>query len=192
MNYNTGESQIETQIRKNVNKYTNTIIIPVIYCSHWFSIACYLKEKIIFCFDSLYTKIKVNIFERVLFIMSFILNKIEVSDLLLLQPLNIPKQVDASSCGIHAILNIWILLQLGDVYNQFDIVSSRIWFAIQILNMSREQDRIKKLDIKHRRITNRLKLKLSKKDIDTGLHNFLNKMSPCNSLKEIIASRNKS
>ena len=45
MNDNIGETQTETQIRKNVNKYTNIIIIPVIYCSHWFSIACYLKEK---------------------------------------------------------------------------------------------------------------------------------------------------
>ena len=48
MNDNTGESQIEMQIRKNVNKYTNIITIPVIYCSHCFSIACYLKEKIKF------------------------------------------------------------------------------------------------------------------------------------------------
>ena len=56
--------------------------------------------------------------------------KIEVSDWLLLQPLNIPKQVDASSCEIHAILNIWFLLQLGDTYNQVDIVNLRIWFTI--------------------------------------------------------------
>ena len=124
--------------------------------------------------------------------MSFILNKIEVSDWLLLQPLNIPKQVDTCSCGIHAILNIWFLLQLGDTYNQVDIVNSRIWFAIQILNMAKEQDRIKKLDLKHRGIKNWLKLKLSKKDIDTGVHIFINKMSPFNSLKEIIASRKKS
>ena len=102
---------------------------------HW-----YLKEKIIFSFDSLYTKIKVNVFERILFIMSFIFDKIEVSDWLLLEPLNIPKQEDASSCEIDATLNIWFLLQLGDTYNQVDIVNSRIWFAIQILNMSREQD----------------------------------------------------
>ena len=72
--------------------------------------------------------------------MSFILNKIEVSDWQLLQPLNIPKQVDASSCVIHTILNIWFLLQLGETYNEVDIVNSRIWFANQILNMSREQD----------------------------------------------------
>ena len=124
--------------------------------------------------------------------MSFILNKIEVSDWLLLQPLNIPKQVDTCSCGIHAILNIWFLLQLGDTYNQVDIVNSRIWFAIQILNMAKEQDRIKKLDLKHRGIKNWLKLKLSKKDIDTGVHIFINKMSPFNSLKEINASRKKS
>ena len=98
MNDNTSEAQIETQIHKNVNKYANIMIIPVIYSSnHWFSIACHLKEKVIICFGSLYTKIKVNVFERVLFIMPFILNKIEVSDWLLLQPLNIPKQVDASS-----------------------------------------------------------------------------------------------
>ena len=138
MNDNTGDFQIETQIRKNVNKYTNVIIIPVICCSHWFSIACYLKEKIIFCFDSLYTKIKFNVFERVVFIHSFILNKIEVSDWLLLQPFYILKQVDTSSCGIPAILNIWFLLQLRDTYNQVDIVNSRIWFAFQILNIFRE------------------------------------------------------
>ena len=46
MNDNTGESQIEKQIRKNVNKYANIIIILAIYCSHWFSIPFYLKEKI--------------------------------------------------------------------------------------------------------------------------------------------------
>ena len=125
MNGNTGESQIEMEIRKNVSKYTNIRIIPVIYCSNWFSIVCYLKEKIIFCFDSLYTKIKVNVFKRVLFII-FSLNKIEISDWLSLQPLNIPKQVDASSCGIHAILNILFLLQLGGTYHQFDIVNSTI------------------------------------------------------------------
>ena len=71
-------------------------------------------------------------------------------------------------------------------------MNSRIWFAIQILNISREQDRIKKLDLKHNRgITNRLKLKFSKKDIDTVVHIFINKMSPLNSLKEIILSRKK-
>ena len=57
--------------------------------------------------------------------------------------------------------------------------------------MSREQERIKKLDLKHRGITKRLKLKLSKKGIDTGEHIFINKMLPFNSLKEIIASRKK-
>ena len=72
--------------------------------------------------------------------MSFIFDKIEVSDWLLVQPLNIPKQEDPSSCEIDATLNIWFLLQLGDTCNQVDTVNSRIWFAIQILNMSREQD----------------------------------------------------
>ena len=104
--------------------------------------------------------------------------------------MNIPKRVDASGCGIHIILNM-LLLQLGDGYYQVDIVNSRIWFAIQRLNMFREQDRIKKLVLKHRRITNRLKVKLFKDDIDIGVHIFINKMSPFNSLKEFIESREK-
>ena len=78
VNDNIGESQIETQIRKKVNKYTNIIIVPIIYCSYWSSTACYLKVKIMLCFDLLYAKL--NIFERTLFIMSLILNKLEVSD----------------------------------------------------------------------------------------------------------------
>ena len=48
--------------------------------------------------------------------MYFILNKIEILDWLLLQPLNIPKQVDASNCGIHAILNIMVFVATR--YNQ--------------------------------------------------------------------------
>ena len=81
------------------------------------------------------------------------------------------------------------MLLLGYTYNQVDIVNSRIWLAIQILNMFREQGRIKKLNLEHKGITNRLKLKLSKKDTDTGVYIFINKMSPFNSLKEIIDSR---
>ena len=80
-------------------------------------------------------------------------------------------------------------MQLGDTYNQVDIVYSRISFVIQILNMSREQNRIEKLDFEHREITNRLKLKLSKNDIDAGVHIFINVMSRFNSLIEIIVSK---
>ena len=41
-------------------------------------------------------------------------------------------------------LNIWFWLQLGNTYNQVNVMNLRIWFAIQILNMmSREQDQIK-------------------------------------------------
>ena len=82
-------------------------------------------------------------------------------------------------------------MQLGDTYNQVDIVYSRISFVIQILNMSREQNRIEKLDFEHREITNRLKLKLSKNDIDAGVHIFINVMSRFNSLIEIIESKKK-
>ena len=84
-----------------------------------------------------------------------------------------------------------VFLQLGDIYSQVDIVNSRIWFAIHLLNMSREKDRMKRLDLEHKGMTNRLKLKLSKKGTGTGVHMFINKMSPFNSLKEIIDSRKK-
>ena len=76
--------------------------------------------------------------------------------------------------GESPTLNIWLLLQLGDSYDQVHITNSRIWFAIQILNMSKEQERIKKLNFELRGITNSLKLKLSKKDIETGVHIFIN------------------
>ena len=60
MNDNTGESQIEMQIRKNVNKYTNIIIISTICCSLWFPISCYLKEKVIFVLTRYIQKLKLK------------------------------------------------------------------------------------------------------------------------------------
>ena len=57
--------------------------------------------------------------------------------------------------------------------------------------MSREQDRIKKLNLEHKGITNRLKLKLSKKDIDTGVYIFINKMSPFKLVKRNCSLKKK-
>ena len=47
------ESILESQIRK-ISFDTNRIIIPVIHCSHWFSMIVYFKEKIVICLDSFY------------------------------------------------------------------------------------------------------------------------------------------
>ena len=66
---------------------------------------------------------------------SFLMKLAKYSNWLLLQPLNIPKQLDASRCGTHAILNIQFLLQLGDTYNQVDIMNLRIWFANRALKV---------------------------------------------------------
>ena len=74
-----------------------------------------------------------------------------------------------------------------------------------------EQNEIKMLDLGHRGVTNRMKLKLSKENIDTvcnwtGINNqlvhkrtlnhwvyiFINRLSYCISFKEIINSRKKS
>ena len=41
---------------------TNRIIIPVIHCSHWFSMIVYLKGKIVIFLDSFYKTKKANMF----------------------------------------------------------------------------------------------------------------------------------
>ena len=60
------ESILESQIKK-ISFDANRIIIPVIHCSHWFSMIVYLKEKIVICLDSFYKTKKVDMFERVFF-----------------------------------------------------------------------------------------------------------------------------
>ena len=55
-------------------------------------------------------------------------HKIEVSDRLLLQPLNMPEQVDASSCLINAIFKYMVSVATM----RYTIANSRKWYAIQI------------------------------------------------------------
>ena len=40
----------------------------------------------------------------------------------LLQPNTSPPQIDGSSCGVHAILNVWYLLRIGETYNKREIL----------------------------------------------------------------------
>ena len=59
----------------------------------------------------------------------------------LLQPNTLPPQTDGSSCGMHAILNVWFLLHIGETYNKTDIRKARYWFAIEVMNVAVEQSK---------------------------------------------------
>ena len=59
----------------------------------------------------------------------------------LLQPNTLPPQTDGSSCGMHAILNGWFLLHIGETYNKTDIRKARSWFVNEVMNMADEQSR---------------------------------------------------
>ena len=37
---------------------------------------------------------------------------------------------------MHAILNVWILSQIGETYNKADIKKARYWFANEIMNIA--------------------------------------------------------
>ena len=134
------ESILESQIRK-ISFDTNRIIIPVIHCSHWFSMIVYFKEKIVICLDSFYKTKKVDMFERVFFLLSMVFREINSKEWTLLQPNTLPPQIDGSSCGMHAILNVWFLLHIGETYNKTDIRKARYWFANEVMNMKVQQSK---------------------------------------------------
>ena len=47
---------------------------------------------------------------------------------------------------MHAMLNVWFLLHIGQKYNNIDIKKARYWFADEVINMA--GDRSKNNDIK--------------------------------------------
>ena len=106
----------------------------------------YLKEKIVICLDSFYKTKKIDLFERVFFLLSMVVREINRKEWTLLQPNTLPPQFDGSSCGMHAILNMWFLLHIGETYNKTGIKKARYWFANEVMNMEDEQ--IKNIDIK--------------------------------------------
>ena len=64
MKQESSESLFESQIRQ-ISLDANKIIIPVIHCSHWFSMIFYLKEKFVTCLDYFYKTRKAGMFEKV-------------------------------------------------------------------------------------------------------------------------------
>ena len=106
----------------------------------------YLKEKIVIYLDSFYKTKKADLFERVFFLLSMVVREINRKEWTLLQPNTLPLQLDGSSCGMHAILNMSFLLHIGETYNKTGIKKARYWFANEVMNMEDEQ--IKNIDIK--------------------------------------------
>ena len=75
MKEDSSESFLVSQIRKTLFE-TNRIIIPVIHCSHWFSMIVYLKEKIVICLDSFYKTKKTEILESLCYLLSMVVREI--------------------------------------------------------------------------------------------------------------------
>ena len=80
-------------------------------------------------------------FERVFFLLSMVVREASSKEWTLLQPNTLPPQIDGSSCGMHAILNVWFLLHIGETYNKTDIRKARYWFANEVMNMTVEQSK---------------------------------------------------
>ena len=87
----------------------------------------YLKEKIVISLDFFYKRNKVDMFETVFFLLSMLVWEINRKEWALLQPNTLPPQIDGSSCGMHAILNVWFLLHIGETYNKTDVRKMRYW-----------------------------------------------------------------
>ena len=57
----------------------------------------------------------------------------------LLQANTLPPQTVGSSSGMHATLNVWFLLHIGETYNKTGIRKGKYWFANEVMNMADEQ-----------------------------------------------------
>ena len=101
----------------------------------------YLKEKIVICLDSFHKTKKSDMSERVFFLLSMVVQEINSKEWTLLQPNTLPPEIDRSSCGMHAILNVWFLLQIEERYNKTDMRKVRYWFANEVMNMAAEQSK---------------------------------------------------
>ena len=66
----------------------------------------------------------------------------------LLQSNTSPAQIDVSSWGMHAISNVWFLLQIGETYNKTDIRKARYGFAREVMNMADEQSKNNDIKLK--------------------------------------------
>ena len=53
----------------------------------------------------------------------------------------LPPQIAGGSCGMHAVLNVWFLLHIGQIYNKTNIRKARCRFANEVMNIADKQSK---------------------------------------------------
>ena len=88
-------------LKEKMSEYTKTLIIPILEKHNWFSIACYLNEKVIIFLDSISLEIKLKYFQKMLQIISLLFPVVNMEEWALMHPDNLSPQIDGFNCGIH-------------------------------------------------------------------------------------------
>ena len=187
------ESFNSNYLKENMSEYTNILIIPMLEKHHWFSIVCYLNEKVIICLDSMFLEIKLKYSQKMLQTISLLFPVVNIEEWDLIQPDNLLPQTDGFNCGIHAILNTYYLLfpntdkdNVASFYCYEYLAAARYWYAYKLKNLKAfEHERKKNRDfIKDEYIKDIPTLNL--KDVKTILGD--NKMFT--DIKSLITERN--
>ena len=136
------ESFNSNYLKEKISQHTNILIIPILEKHHWFSIVCYLNEKVIICLDSMSLEIKLEHFQKMLQIISLLFPVVNIEKWALIQPDNLLPQTDGFNCGIHAILNTYYLVfpntdkdNVASVHCYEDIAAACYWLAYKLKNL---------------------------------------------------------
>ena len=96
------ESFNSNYLKEKLSEHTNILIIPILEKHHWFSIACYLNEKIIIWLDSMSLEIKLKYFQKMLQIISLLFPVLNIEKWALIQSDNLLPQIDGFNyCSRH-------------------------------------------------------------------------------------------
>ena len=137
--------------KEKMSEHTNILIITILEKHHWFSIVCYLNEKVIVCLDSLSLEIKPKYFQKMLQIIPLLFPVADIEEWALIQPDNLLPQTDGFNCGIHAILNTYYFLypdtdkdNVALDYCYEDLAAARYWLAYKLKNLKAFEHKRKK------------------------------------------------
>ena len=86
-----------------------------------------------------------------------VVREISSKEWTLLQPNTLQPQTDASSCGMHAVLNVWFLLHIGETFNKTDIRKAKNWFANEVMDLAVEQSKTNDIKLISRTSSNNIK-----------------------------------
>ena len=145
------ESFNSNYLKEKMSQHTNILIIPILEKHHWFSIVCYLNEKVTIYLDSMFLEIKLKYFQKMLQIISLLFSVVNIEEWALIQPDNLLPQIDGFNCGIHAILNTYYLLfpntdkdNVASDYCYEDLAAARYWLAYKLKNLKAFEHKRKK------------------------------------------------